>query len=157
VRPALRFATPMLAVLTLVLLNAGIAGGVVRWCKRDPVVEIGGKRAHVYVSSYEEIEDAVTGLTKVRFTVPEGVSTELLSTDEGFAALGYDVRFVHSNDLRANDRGIQIQVDVRVPVDPDVPGALDLPVKVELTDGQDKLRARKIGGTNEWVTVRSWL
>ena len=156
-RPALRFAAPMLAVLTLVLLNAGIAGAISQWCRSDPVVEIGGKRAHVYVSSYEGIEDAVTGANKVRFTVPEGVSTELLSTDEGFADLGYDVRFVRSDDLRANDRGIQIQVDVRVPVDPDVPGALDLPVKIELTDGQDKLRARKIGGTNEWVTVRSRL
>ena len=150
-RPALRFAAPMLGVLTLVLLNAGIAGAITNWCKRDPVVDIGGKRAHVYVSSTEAINQAVTDPTKVRITVPEGVSTELIRTDEGFGDLGYEVRFDRSADLRATDRGVQVEVEVYVPA------TLDLPVKVEFTDGQDTVLARKTGATNGWVSVRSWL
>ena len=128
-------------------LTATPAGASPVWCAKDPVVEIGGKRVHVYVSSHEEILTTVSGPTKVRITVPVGVSTELISTDEGFAGQGYEVEFAESENLDATYMGVQIRVSVRVPA------AVELPVKVKVTDGDDSGLNRDIGTTNAWVRL----
>ncbi len=131
----------------LVGLTATPAGASPVWCAKDPVVEIGGKRVHVYVSSHEEILTTVSGPTEVRITVPVGVSTELISTDEGFAGQGYEVEFAESENLDATDMGVQIRVSVRVPA------AVELPVKVKVTDGDDNRLNGDIGTTNAWVRL----
>jgi hypothetical protein len=137
-------------VLVLLALTAPIADATPGWCKRDPVIEVDGKRAHIYVSSLEEILGTVTGPTKVRIFVPHGVSTELIRMDEGFGE-SYDVRFLRSDDLNANVFAVQILVEVFVPT------PLELPVRVEIMNRQDDLLARSLGETNEWITARTRL
>ena len=141
---------PPFVVLTLMLIvTAPGADALVGWCRKDPVVDIGGKRTHIWVASYEEINTAATGPTDVRITVPRGVSTELIRTDDGFGGHGETVSFHQSNDLRVTDRGIQIVVDVYVPA------TSTLPIRVEVTDRDDNLIERATGPTNQWVTVRT--
>ena len=89
----------------------------------------------------------MSGPTEVRITVPVGVSTELISTDEGFAGQGYEVEFAESENLDATYMGVQIGVSVRVPA------AVELPVKVKVTDGDDRGLNRDIGTTNAWVRL----
>ena len=147
---AFRFVVPLLGVLTLALLNTPGAAAIPTWCKTDPIVDIGGKRAHIYVSSHDAILGSVAGPTKVRIAVPVGVATELIGTDEGFGE-GYDVEFVESDQLRQNEGSIPVVVDAFVP------SGLDLPVKVEITEGRDLNRGRSVGATNEWVTAKARL
>ena len=138
-------------VLGLIAVLAGFtanpAGASPVWCAKDPIVEIGGKRAHIYVSSYEEILSTVEGATEVRITVPVGVSTELISTDEGFAGQGYEVKFAESENLDVTNMKVQFRVAVRVPA------AVELPVKVKVTDGDDNVLNRDIGTTNAWIRL----
>ena len=150
-RRASHHVLPSFALLALLLvLTAPTADAFLVWCRSDPVVDIGGKRAHVWVSGAEGILESVTGPTKVKIFVPEDVDTELVMTDEGFG-LGYDVRFVEDDDLRETPRGIQIRVEVYVPAKDDIP------VRVELTDRDDNLLDQTTRATNQWLTTRAWL
>ena len=150
-RHAFRRVLPSLGLLALLLvLTAPSAEATLTWCRADPIVDIGGKRAHIWVSGVEGIQESVTGPTKVKIFVPKGVDRELIETDEGFG-MGYDVRFVADDDLRVNGRGIQIRVEVYVPANDDIP------VRVEITDRQDELLERTTGATNEWLVGRAWL
>ena len=149
-RPLFRVGIPMFGVLILVLSGAATAGAAPTWCKTDPIVEIDGRRAHIYVASHEAILGTVTGPTGVRITVPAGVRHELIDMDQGFGE-GYDVEFVESDGLRETNRGIPMVVDVFVPAGP------DLPVRVEITDGKESPLDRSKGATNEWVTAKAWL
>ena len=134
----------------LLALTAPSADAIVGWCKGDPVVDIGGQRAHVWVSGVEGIQESVTGPTRVKISVPKGVDHELIMTDEGFGR-GYDVRFVEDDDQRVTPRGIQIRVEVYVPAEDDIP------VRVELTDRNDALLDQTTGATNQWLTAKTWL
>ena len=150
--PATRRGSLLLGLLALLIAwTTTDVGAGIGWCRRDPIVDVGGKRAHVYVSSYEEILTAVTGATKVRIAVPDGVSTKLISTDEGFAGLGYDVLFEESDRLAVTNAGIQIRVSVRVPADE------VLPVKLKVTDGNEEVLEVNTGVTGDWVTVEARL
>ena len=141
----------LIAALATLLLAPATAEGGIGWCSKDPIVEIGGKRVHVYVASLDEILTTVTGPTDVLITVPTGVRTELISTDEGFNGLGYDVRFAESDDLDVTNTGIKVRVSVRVPA------SVELPVRVKVTDRRDDLLNREFGTTNSWVTGGVWL
>ncbi len=134
----------------LLALTAPGADAAIYWCKTDPVVDIGGQRAHVWVSGVEGIQESVTGPTRVKISVPKGVDHQLIETDAGFGQ-GYDVRFVGDDDLRTTPRGIQIRVEVYVPAEDDIP------VRVEVTDRDDELLDGATGATNQWLTARAWL
>ena len=150
-RDLVRRAVPVLGLLTLLfLLTAPSAGAVLNWCKTDPIVEIGGKRAHVYVASPQDILAAATGPTAVEITVPVGVSTSLISTDAGFGH-GWEVTFVESANLRITNRGIEVRVSTSVPAN------ATLLVVTEVVDGSEVSLASVAGATNTWNSVKVYL
>ncbi len=142
---------PLLGLLVIgFLLHAQSAGALIEWCKADPIVEIGGKRMHVYASGPSDLLEAVTGPTVVEITVPTGVPATLIATDPGFGQ-GWDVRFAESDNLRVTDRGIEVRVRTYVPANG------DFRVKTEATNGADIVLAEVMGRTNTWDTVKAWL
>jgi len=147
---SLRTIFSFVALAAVLAVMATPTGATIGWCKRDPIVDIGGKRAHVYVSSLDSILVSATGPTDVVITVPNGVATDLIGTDDGFG-YGYNVRFEESGGLKTTNRGIQIEVEV------EVPATDELPVLLEVTDGQNVVLAHKRGETNEEVLVRTTL
>ncbi len=151
-RPSRR-ALPLIGLVALLLLvTTAPAGAIIGWCSKDPVVQIGGQRANIWVSSPNEILQAVTGPTRVRIAVPEGVPTELIATDDGFGwDPAYDVRFVESDGLKVTNLGIQVKVTVRVPAD------AELPVLVEIADGDGVVLASGTGVTNSPVVTKARL
>ncbi len=142
---------PLLGLLAMLfLLNGQSAGAILEWCKSDPVLDIGGKRAHVYVSSPVDVLAAVTGPTVVEITVPVGVPVQLVSTDEGFG-YGWDVRIAESDKLQVTKQGIEVRVRTYVPA------TATLMVRTEVTDGGGGVLATIAGTTNTWNTAKAWL
>ena len=144
---------PLLGLLALMLvLTTAPAGAFMGWCSKDPVVDIGGKRANVWVSSPERILRTVTGPTVVKIAVPVGVGYELIATDDGFGFdPAYEVRFVESDRLAVTNLGIEIKVTVQVPAN------IDLPVLVEVVDRGGNLLASSTGVTNAVIVTRTQL
>lgn len=134
----------------LALTAAPSTARTIGWCKTDPIVDIGGKRANIFVYGMYGILDIVTGPTDVVINVPVGTDTKLIDTDNGFG-YGYNVKFVELESLEETKRGIEIRVDVIVPA------TETLPIKVEITDGAEKLLERSIGETNRVVTAEARL
>ncbi len=134
----------------LMAVSASSTGAAFYWCKTDPVVDIGGKRAHIYVYAAEGILTAVTASTEVIISVPKGVSTDLISTDNGFG-LGWEVAFKESKSLNVTKRGIQVEVEIFVPA------SEDLPAKAEITDREDDVVDEDIGETNRKLKLKTWL
>lgn len=146
-----RHRIPLLGILALAFaLNSGPAMAGIVWCKSDPTVKIGGNVVHIDVYSTEGILTAVSGPTKVRIAIPQGVKAELLAQDDGFG-LGWTVEFERQEDLRVSDRGVQTRVFV------EVPASGVFPVKVEIVDRGDDVLDRAFGETNATVGARAWL
>lgn len=142
---------PLVGLLAIVfLLQPQSAGAVLDWCKSDPVLDIGDKRAHVYVSGPNDLLGAVTGPTVVEITVPVGVPVHIVSTDEGFG-YGWDVRVAESDTLRVAKQGIEVRVRTYVPT------TATLQVVTEVTDGNDVVQSATAGFTNTGNTVKVWL
>lgn len=146
-----RSALPLLGAAALsVAGRARPAEAGVAWCKTDPVVRIGGRQAHVYVSSPRDVLSAATGPTDVVIAVPVGMSTELVSTDSGFG-YGWTVRFAESVDLRVTQVGIEVRVNTFVPA------TSDLIVVTDIADASGTVLASSLGKTNSWVSAKAWL
>ena len=148
-----RRAVPLVGLLALLLLvTTAPAGAIIGWCSKDPVVQIGGQRANIWVSAPNQILEAVTGPTLVRIAVPEGVPTALIATDDGFGwDPAYDVQFVESDRLEVTNLGIEVKVTVRVPAD------ADLPVVVDIADRAGVVLASGTGVTNSPIVTRTTL
>jgi hypothetical protein len=134
----------------LMALGAPKAAAGTKWCRNDPIIDIGGKQAHVWIASVEGAEAAISGPTTVRIAVPMGVSTNLVWTDDGFGH-GYAVEFVESDDLRLTNGTIEIEASVYVP------GAAMRPILVEVTNQLDEVLESGVGGTNDWIVARTQL
>jgi hypothetical protein len=132
------------------LLQAPGAGAAIEWCKFDPIVDVGGKRMHVYVSGPIEILDVANGPTVVEIQVPPGVPVAIVSTDQGFGH-GWEVSFVESANVKVTNRGIEVRVRTYVPAD------ADLSVKTEMADGSDVVLSAAKGKTNTWTSGKAWL
>lgn len=146
-----RRSVQIVGLLTLLLVvSATSTGAAFYWCKTDPVVDIGGKRAHIYVYAADGILTSVTAPTEVIISVPKGVSTDLISTDDGFG-LGWQVAFKESRSLNVTKRGIQVEVELIVP------SSEELPAKAEITDRQDDVVDEDIGETNRKLKLKTWL
>ena len=146
-----RAAFPALALVFLALaLTAHGATAGISWCRTDPVVDIGGKRAHVFVASPVDVLPAVTGPTQVVIAVPVGVPTQLIEVDSGFGH-GWTVSFAESDQLRVTAQGIEVRVRTYVPA-----GAT-LPVLTEVTNGAGAALGGNMGTTNGWTTTKVWL
>ena len=142
---------PLVGLLAvLFLINAQSAGAIITWCKSDPIVEIDGKRMHVYVSGPTDLLAEVTGPTMVEIQVPTGVPVSLVSTDPGFG-YGWDVRFAESDKLRVTERGIEVRVSTYVPAN------VTVKVLTEVADGSDVVLSNVMGLTTTWNTAKAWL
>lgn len=95
------------------------------WCRTDPIVLIDGTIVDIFVLGPLTAPMQVTGPTEVVVTVPVGVDASLVAHDLGFGK-GETVAFAESRALRVTSRGIQVQVDVRVPAIDDA-----MPIRVE--------------------------
>jgi hypothetical protein len=135
----------------LATLQAPFASAGIGWCRTDPHVRIAGKDAHIFVSSPKDVQTSATGPVAVVITVPEGVSTELISVDDGFGH-GWDVRFRQSGDLRVTDSG-----EIQIVAETYVPASDTLVVETTLTDGSGAQIDKATNTTNKWVTVRGRL
>src|SRR4051812_41295843 len=85
-------AIPLLAVTSKA--EAGRA-----WCRLDPTFMVDGYRGNVYVSGLIDRKYDVTGPTDLIFTVPVGVTSQLVDADQGFGK-GYNVTHATSSKLR---------------------------------------------------------
>ena len=123
-----------LAIMALIMVTAAVDARPA-WCRTDPVVEIGGEVADISVSAPPEAPTLVTGATRVKVTVPKGVSTRLIASDLGFGK-GTEVSFDKSKRLRRTPTGIEVLVSVYVPASDD-----DMPVRVEFASRVDEVLA----------------
>ena len=164
-RPSVRRLTPLLGLLALLLaLQVNPAGAGIGWCSRDPNFELGGRRGHVYVESQETMLQEANGPVEVEITVPSGVETRLISTDDGFGwNPAYKVTFrehpewVIDND--SNDRdgdGYTNQFKIRIEVRAPTRGAVSLPVVVKFVANDGTVTVAE-GVSNDWVVVKSYL
>ena len=116
-------------ILALVALALAVAVSPVeagrRWCEKDPVFLIAGTQVNVITAVPEEYVAAVTGPVAVTLYHPLGVDVELLAVDDGYNGYGEVVSIVPTAELQAAKRGVQILVEVTIPV-----GAGDVPVRV---------------------------
>jgi hypothetical protein len=134
-------ALPMLAL-------AGKAEAGRAWCRLDPTFLIDGYMGNVYVSGLIDRNYDVTGPTELIFTVPPGVTSQLIDADQGFG-MGYKVTHATSSKLRNRSDRIEIQVSVRVPAK-----TSDLPILVEFVpNGSVESPDHQDGKTNQWITV----
>lgn len=143
-RQVLRVAGGLALSGTAVMGLAGHASAGVNWCRLDPIVEIDGKRIHIYVfSNQDDMHTVVTGPTKVTVFVPIGSSTEFIWADDGFG-MGYAVTFEEDKKLQRIGNLTAVRTVVRVPAsEPN-------PVKVEIERaGNSTVIASKSGNTNE--------
>ena len=123
-----------LAIMALIVAT-GAVDARPAWCRSDPVVEIGGEVADIFVSAPPEAPTLVTGATRIVVTVPKGVSKRLILADPGFGK-GTKVSFDKSKRLRATPTGIEVRVWVYVPASDD-----DMPVRVEFASRVDEVLA----------------
>ena len=153
-----RAAVRLLSVCALAApaaLRSGAARAIKGWCRRDPIVKIGDVTAHVVLSSYAEMNELATGASQLVITVPEGVPTRFIACDPGFGHLGYDVRFVESRDLIADDRSVEIQVEAYAPAATPPEGPLPLVLTFTALDRGRPAGGQAAGQANEWLLHRA--
>lgn len=127
-----RLATPVLAVLLAFLALAPSARAEVEWCKKDPVVRLGGTLVQIWVAVPAEHQALVDGPVEVEVRTPRGVARELVSTDDGFNGHGEVVRFGSLKGAVRNGT-FPAEVRVRVPIDESrLPSGKSIPVRVEV-------------------------
>jgi len=153
-----RAAVRLLSVCALAApaaLRAEAARAIKGWCRKDPIVEIGDVTAHLVLSSFAEMDELATGASQLVITVPAGVPTRFVASDPGFGHFGYDVRFLESRQLIANDRSVEVQVEAHAPAanPPDGP----LPLLLAFTSVGDgrPVSDQAEGQANEWLLLRA--
>jgi hypothetical protein len=105
-----------LASLTAVLvLVAPSADASRKWCRRDPVVVVAGKKVNIEVAIPEDRQSAVTDALKVVVYVPVGVNAKVVAVDEGFNGFGEEVMIVPSRRLRVTKKAVSISVEATLP------------------------------------------
>ena len=153
-----RAAVRLLSVCALTApaaLRSGAARAIKGWCRRDPIVKIGDVTAHVVLSSYAEMNELATGASQLVITVPEGVSRRFVASDPGFGHFGYDVRFVESRHLIADDRSVEVQVEAYTPAANPPEGPLPLLITFTALGHDRPASDQAAGQANEWLLLRS--
>lgn len=153
-----RAAVRLLSVCALTApaaLRSGAARALKGWCRKDPIVKIGDVTAHVVLSSYNEMNELATGATQLVITVPEGIPTRSVACDPGFGHFGYDVRFVESRHLIADDRSIEVQVEAFAPAANPPEGPLPLLLTFTALGRGRPASDQVEGRANEWLLLRA--
>jgi hypothetical protein len=149
-RGALKFfAGGALALVPAAVRSEPAAAGRT-WCRLDPVVKIDGKTADIWLSSYQELNQAATGPTKIVISMPTGIQGSVLATDRGFGGLGYDIRFETTSTLSSSG-SIKVKIAVYTPSSNST-----LPLKVEFTPRSSGLASGSASGyVNQTIIVRT--
>ena len=142
-----RYVLRSLAAASLALVPAvgpGGAGAFRRWCRVDPVFQIDGQTAHVWVSARANNMHAAralaTGKTKLALAVPAGVKVRHVASDDGFGH-GYEVAVEEAADLDGAGPVLPVRVAVTVPM---ATGSVE--VRVEFVPRRKKGRLRPGSG-----------
>lgn len=136
--------------IALVLVQRADAG--LAWCARDPVVSLNGKPVQIIVAIPEDYLPMVTGPIYVDVALPDGVTGELLSTDEGFLGYGEVVTFSQMQET-VNANGLTVaKFSISVPI-----GDLtDVPMLVTIIpEGQPAMYSRGVNGGRSTVVAIS--
>jgi hypothetical protein len=85
-----------------------------RWCSVDPVVDIDGQLADIFLSSYIDMHLSTTGPAEIVITMPVGSKGTALLSDTGFGLQGYKISFVNSASLTRQGTHTPVKVAVKV-------------------------------------------
>ena len=143
---------PLVQALVLVL---GVQGAEARrgWCRVDPVVEIGGQTAHIWVASTVEMREAASGRVRVVVKVPAGVpAREVPEASGGGFGHGIKVTFKETMRLQAAEAGVPVRISVYAPAHDD-----SLPVRVTFMPVADGPLSpgTATGSADDWVVLRT--
>ena len=136
-------------------LRSQSARAIKGWCRRDPIVKIGDLTVDIVLSSYSDMNEQATGPTQLVITVPPGIPTRFVADDPGFGRHGYDVRFVESRELIADDRSVDVQVEAYTPAANPPEGPLPILLKVTALGDGRPASGETEGLANEWVILRA--
>ena len=104
----------------------GGAGAFRRWCRVDPVFQIGDQTVHVGVAvaadNMRQARDLAAGATKLVLAVPAGVEVRHVASDDGFG-YGYEVAVEEAADLDGTGPVLPVRVAVTVPMATSTVGA----------------------------------
>jgi len=109
-----RMARACVLAVALLTFNGLSASASIGWCRSDPVLKIEDALADVFVSIPSSAVPEVTGPTQFVITTPAGVSEAVLLASPGFG-YGETVTFQESKALKANRKGIELQIAVFLP------------------------------------------
>jgi hypothetical protein len=116
-------------------------------------VEIAGQTVDIVLASYEEMLDLATGPARIIVTVPAGVRTRLVSTDQGFGH-GYRMQFKRSRKLANTEQVLEVRIRVHAPARKAPEGHLPLRVTFTPLDNGRLVAAEAQGRANTWVELR---
>lgn len=136
-----------LGVLALLLLVVPASAGVL-WCRTDPVVEVNGFRANVYVSTESSYLSTVNGPVRLDVHVPVGATARLIQTDSGFGQ-GYTIRFIEDARLHSGKGFVEMIASVYVGS-----SSSNMPVKVDIVPVDPaKCGVSKRSTANQWIAT----
>ena len=127
------------------------AGAFRRWCRVDPVFQIGGQTAHVYVSAKVNNMHAAralaSGKTKLVLAVPAGVKARHVASDDGFG-YGYEVAVEAAADLEGTGQVVPVRIAVTVPM-----ATSNVEVRVEFVPRREKKGRLRPGSADGWANA----
>ena len=120
------------------------------WCRKDPVIKVGGATVDILLSSDWALNDAATGPAEIVVTTAPGVPTELLAVDLGWGGWGYTITFEDDPAMAKSKQMLALRVQVYVPSrDDSLPLVVDVkPRSSDVVGGQAQGMVNK-----RWVTV----
>src|SRR6478735_6864590 len=114
--PSMRRALAVMAIL--LAFSVSSADASVGWCRSDPVINVSGDTADVFISAPLDALVKVTGPTQIVVTTPAGVDAALIVSTPGFGR-GEIVDFEQSRSLKIRDDSIDLLIQVFVPATDD--------------------------------------
>ena len=146
-----RMAKACLLALALLTFNSFSTSASIGWCRSDPVLQIEGALADIFVSIPASDVPEVTGPTQFVITTPVGVKKAVLLTSPGFR-YGETVTFQESHALKMNSKGIQLRIAAYVPsMDGTTPVLVEFAPRV--VGILSPISAK--GSTNQWITYET--
>jgi hypothetical protein len=143
----------LIGAATISALSAGQfrgdASAARGWCRADPILRIGGQKAHVYITSPRAMLRSATDKIVLIVTIPDEVDGKLVDILSDFDE-GYDVDFESSSTMHVVDGMIPVRAAVYCPARDDT-----LSVSVEFAPvGDGPLSAGYADGSaNSWIIV----
>jgi hypothetical protein len=109
--------------VSLFALGVGREAGATRkWCRIDPVIQIDGQIAHIFVAAFvknkKKARELSTGPIKVTVVIPMDIDHKDLHGDNGFGH-GYEFSLISSPDLIATADVVPVRMIVNVPMSND--------------------------------------